>query len=337
MAIGSPSSPLGIRIVATAAYLPGAPVSSEDVDRWAKLKQGTCEKRLGIRSRHFAGDMLTSEMAVQAARKALAAANWVADDLDLIVSASAVMEQWIPTQGILIQRQLGLADKGTPVLDVNATCLSFLSALDVISYPLSVGRYRRVLVVSSEKPSQALDWEKLEVCGNFGDGAAAVLLEQDTSGESQILSALFEAWSEGARTCELRAGGTLIDVRRDFEAVRKGAVFQMDGIGAYKLAAKHFPKFIRKLMATANITLADVSAIVPHQASATALDHLRRLSRVPKDKIVDIYAEVGNQVSASMPVALHQAIEQGRLKRGDIALLVGTAAGITLGGMALRY
>jgi 3-oxoacyl-[acyl-carrier-protein] synthase-3 len=329
----------GIRIAATGAYRPGTPVLSASIDERMGAPAGTCEKRLGIRARHFAGTETTSSMAVEAARRALATANWRPEDLDIVVSASAVMEQWIPTQAVLVQQQLGLAERATPALDINATCLSFLAAFDTISYAMAAGRYRRVLIVSSDMPSRALDWNDVDICGNFGDGAAAVLLERDDATSSAILASRFEVHSEGAYLCEIRSGGTLLDLRDDPEAFGAGVTFRMDGEAAYRVAARHLPAFLKHLLAAAGagVTVGDLAAIVPHQASAAGLLHVRRLCRIPKHKMIDIFADHGNQVSASIPTALDAAVRSGHVRRGDVVLVAGTAAGITLGGMVLRY
>lgn len=326
----------GIRIAATAIYQPGSAVPSSAIDTRVGLTRGTCEKRLGISQRYFSNGETTSVMAVKASQDALATAGWSAEDLDLIVSASAVMEQWIPTQAVLVQQQLGLEKQGTPVLDVNATCLSFLAAFDTVSYAVASGRYRRVLIVSADVPSKALDWNDLDVCGNFGDGAAAVLIEYAPQSASGIMAAQFQTHSDGARLCEIKTGGTLVGLN-DMEKARAGALFRMEGPASYRLAAQHFPKFLQGLLKSAGLSISDVSVVVPHQASASALHHLRRLAHVPKQKLIDIFANHGNQVAASLPTALDHAIRSGRVQRGDVILLVGTAAGITLGGMLLRY
>lgn len=331
---------LSFAIRGSGSYLPGPPVFSNEIDHRAQVAEGTTERLLNIRYRHFAQNTTSSEMAAAAAREALEQASWAAEDLDLIVSACAVMEQPIPTQAVLVQRHLGLAGRGTPVLDINTTCLSFLSALDTVSYMLAAGRYRRVLIVSSEMPSRALDWSVLEVCGNFGDGAAAVVLERiatDGSGtEPGILAAHWETWSDGAYLCEVRTGGTLIDTQGDPEKVRASALFRMEGTSLYRTAARRFPAFLNTLLDKAGRALSDIDVVIPHQASAGAMDHLRHLVGVDRDRVVDIFQDHGNQVAASLPVALNHAFRQGRLAPGQTVLLVGTAAGVTLGGLVLK-
>lgn len=326
-----------VRIVSTGRYLPGAPIPSSEIDKRSKSGNGYTEKFLKIKKRHFVDKETSSEMAALAAEQALKTAGWNANDLDLIVSACAVMEQPIPSQSVLIQEKLGLGKSGKPVLDVNSTCLSFLAALDTVSYAISSGRYNRVLIVSSEIASRGLDWNDPVVCGNFGDGAAAVLLERDHSSKSNIVGAQFSTFSEGAKLCELRSGGTKIDIKNGYDELLKGATFEMDGTASYKLTLQHFPKFLSKLLNDCGTNKDKISLIVPHQASAKALHHLRKMVNISKEKIIDIFSDFGNQISVSIPMALHEAITSGRLKRGDEFLMVGTAAGITLGGMVLRY
>lgn len=326
-----------IRIVGTGSSLPKALIPSSEIDRRAAVEPGTTQARLHIETRYFCGEETSSGMAATAAENALNDAGLEALDLDLVISACAVMEQPIPTQGVLVQQKLGLAETGTPVLDVNATCLSFANALDTISYAMTAGRYRRVLIVSSEIASRGLDWNNLDVCGNFGDGAAAVILEVDQEKASGILSSQFRTYSDGARYCELRSGGTLIDAEAEPIRLLSNAKFKMDGTASYKLALKHIPDFISQLLRDSGLDLDDIQLIVPHQASALSLQHLKRMLNFPRERIVDIFSEFGNQISASLPMALHRAIKDNRLKRGDPFMLLGTSAGISLGGLVMKY
>lgn len=328
-------APRPIRIVSSGCYLPDQCITSDEVDQRAGQPKGTTQKVTGITRRYFAGTQTSSQMAAKAAHDALERGGLGPSDLDLIVSACAIMEQPIPTQSVLIQQQLGLT--GTAVLDINATCLSFLSAFDTVSYLLTSGRYKRALIVSSEIPSRGLDWTRPEICGNFGDGAAAVIVEQATDTTSAILGAHFETYSEGASFNELQSGGTGRDIHKDLQHFLDGAVFKMNGPASYKLATKLYPKFLKKTLAISGCALNDLDLVIPHQASLDALDRLVRLTRAAPDKVVNIIKDHGNQISVSIPMALHHAIASGQLHRGDTALLTGTAAGLSLGAMVVRY
>lgn len=323
-----------LRIVGSGICLPNDPVSSLEIDRRLSLADQTTESTLGIRYRHFANDITSTEMAQQASIEAIETAGWELKDIDLVLSACAVMEQPIPPQSVLIHESLGL--RATQAFDINSTCLSFLTALDVAWNMMKGGSHRRVLIVSSEIASRGLDWSRLEICGNFGDGAAAIALEAGNGAENGVLASHFETWSEGARACQFRAGGTLIDPTREPERVIEEAIFKMDGRTAYKMTAKLFPAFLDKLLAKAGLEITNIDLVIPHQASAHALEHLRKISRVPRERLMDIFATHGNQIAASIPTALHHALVQKRAKPGMKILLTGTAAGIGLGGMVLQ-
>jgi 3-oxoacyl-[acyl-carrier-protein] synthase-3 len=170
----------------------------------------------------------------------------------------------------------------------------------------------------------------------FGDGAAAVAVEA-AGGRSAMLGFRMETYGDGADLCRLEAGGARVRPNPDLDAFLAAASFRMDGPGVFKATARRFPRFLDRLMKGSGVSLADLAVIAPHQASAAALEHLRRSVQSSADKVIDIFADHGNQIAASMPSALHHAIASGRLQRGDLALLVGTAAGVSLAGAVIRY
>ncbi|UXI67124.1 beta-ketoacyl-ACP synthase 3 [Tahibacter amnicola] len=332
------TAPLPIRILGTGEYTPAVRVASHELDaRWGR-PQGWTFRHSGISHRHYAGpDETTSSMAALAARSALAAAGLTASDMDCIVSASSVMEQAIPCTAVLVQRRLGLEGSGIPAFDINATCLGFLAALDTVGAALAIGRYRRVLVVCGEMASAGLRADDPETAMLFGDGAAAVVLGRDGGGESQVLNVRLETYSEGADLCQVRAGGTRLkpsDGRDDF---LEGAYFEMNGRATYRLAAQRFPAFVDRLLGDAGVTCAQLRQIVPHQASAKALAHMEAALKLPAETFVRVLATRGNQMAASIPIALHHAISSGKIARGDLVALLGTGAGLSFGGAVLRY
>jgi len=325
------------RIQGSGAVQPHGFVASEEIDRRIGRDAGWTESNFAIATRAVACAAETSSsMGAEAACGALAAAGWRAEDLDVIVGACGVMEQPIPGTATLIQRRLGLGTSGVPAFDVNATCLSFLVALDLVSLGFAAGRWRKALVVSADIASAALDFGDPEASVIFGDGAAAVAVEADESA-SAILGFRMETYGEGAELCRLEAGGTRLRPHDNLDAFLDSSRFRMDGPGVFMAAARRFPRFAARLLKSAGVRAADIDLVIPHQASAAALEHLRRAFPTEGDRVVDIFTNHGNQIAASMPSALHHAIASGRLARGDTAFLVGTAAGVSLAGAVIRY
>lgn len=331
--------PIPIRIAGTGAYLPSQKICSTEFDqRWGK-DDGWTSRQCGVHQRHIANpEETSSSMATLASKAALSAAGINADDLDCVVSACSVMEQVIPCLASQVQHKLGLGESGIPAFDINATCLSFLVALDQIACAMALGRYRHVLIVSSEKPSIGLNPSDHTTAPLFGDGAAAVVLEatNDTTG-SALLSSLINTYGIGGEYCRFRAGGTGFWSSSSGITIAESAHFEMDGRSLYRLAARYFPSFLKKLLNRTNITLDELRLIIPHQASGRALDHLQKILRFGPDRLVRIIEKQGNQVAASLPSALHNAVSSGRLKRGDLFAMLGTGAGMSIGGAILRF
>lgn len=333
------SKPIPLRILGTGEHIPADCIESQTLDaRWSK-RPGWTLKHAGIKRRYYAAaHETTSSMGAMAARIALAAAGMQANELDCIVSACSVMEQAIPCTGVLIQRELGLQESGIPAFDINATCLSFIAALDLLSNAIAMGRYRRVLIVSSEIASAGLRSDDAETAMLFGDGAAAVVLGgTDEADGAELLGTHFETFSAGADLCQVRSGGTRIRPRTDMAAFLRGACFEMQGRATYRMAAQRLPRFLDRLFERAQVKLAELRCIVPHQASAKGLAHLEAALKLPSDMLVKVLAMRGNQMAASIPVTLHHAIASGRVQRGDLMALVGSGAGLSFGGAVLRY
>jgi 3-oxoacyl-[acyl-carrier-protein] synthase III len=177
----------------------------------------------------------------------------------------------------------------------------------------------------------------LEAAGIFGDGAAAAVLGPADGTDSAVLGAAFATYSEGAHTCEIPGGGSRHLPARTDEDLLSLMKFQMNGPAVFRLASAHLPGLLESLLAGCAMTMSEVPLVVPHQASHHAMSYLRRRFHLSRDRVVDIYADRGNQVSASLPSALHEAVVSGRLQRGQRALLVGTGAGLNMGGIILCY
>jgi 3-oxoacyl-[acyl-carrier-protein] synthase-3 len=341
LAVHPPAVPAGLRpLRLLGSGVAGAleALTSSTLDARLGLPAGSVEKRSGVRVRGVETRRSAAELGAAAAREALAAAALELADVDLLMAASATMDQAMPCNAALIHRELGPAARGLPAFDVGASCLGFLVALDTAAALIAAGRYRRVLIVAADIASCGLDWSHLEASAIFGDGAAAFVVDGDgaTTAPAGLLAAAFATYSEGAHFCEIRGGGSRYHPSRIDEPFAPLARFRMDGQAVFRLAARHLDAFIDALLARAGLDRGAIDLVVPHQASRHGLDFLRRLLRLPAARIVDIFTTHGNQVAASLPSALHAARAGGRLQAGMNVLLIGTGAGVSFGGLVLR-
>jgi 3-oxoacyl-[acyl-carrier-protein] synthase III len=320
------------------AYAPREHRPSQALDTVFGQPSGWTEARFGIASRGVAApDETTSMMGAEAARRALAMARWEPGDIDVLIGACGVMEQPIPGASVLIQEALGLGQSGVWAFDVNQTCLSFVTALDVAAMGFAAGRFRRALIVSSDIPSCGLDWDTPASAAIFGDGAAAVCVEAGVDSRGPALLARgFETYGSGKDLASVRSGGTRVRLDDGLEAFSEGARFRMDPFGIFKAASRTLPALIDRVLGEAGLTRESVDVIVGHQASRPAIEHARRLMGGDPERVVDIFATRGNQIAASLPTVLVEAQATGRLGPGKTVLLLGTAAGISLAAMVLR-
>jgi len=326
-----------VAILGSGHALPERIITSAGLDVELGLTAGSVARISGVVQRHVATTAETAaSLGAIAARNALLASGLELDQIDLIACASGTMDQGMPCNAALLHRELGLGQSGIPAMDINASCLGFIAALDILSWPLIAGRYRHILLVCSDIASCGLDWQHVEVCGIFGDGAAAVVLGVSDGGAKIIASSL-KTFSEGAHLCQIPAGGSRYHPRRIDTPFEPLTSFSMQGKGVFRLAAKHLPTLRDELLIQAGLTQAQIDWVIPHQASQQAMQHAtRRLGFDPK-KVIDIFAHHGNQVAASLPTALDIAIRDQRIQRGQRLMLIGTGAGLSLGGIVLEY
>jgi 3-oxoacyl-[acyl-carrier-protein] synthase III len=322
----------------TGLGLPDQKVTSDALDRERGYSSGWLEANCGVRERFVCGGETQDDLAVRAATEAIAEAGISPASIDLLIFASAVPKQSIPATAPLIARRLGVPSGRCATFDINSTCLSFLSGFDVATAMLASGRCRCALIVSSEIASRALPWlTDPATAGLFGDGAGAAILTAPQPNETSHTRAIrFETHHEGYEACQLVAGGTGIDFHKEPERFAAGSFFQMNGRELFRLAASRFPLFVERLLASAAWTHEDVDVVVPHQASPLALAHLVKRCGFGRDKIIDIVATHGNQVAASIPIALHVARRQERIGKGSKIVLLGTSAGVSFGGAAIE-
>ena len=316
------------RITGTGSYLPGAPVSNDDlVARGIETSDEWIADRTGIRSRHFAADdEKSSDLALHACRHALEASGRSAQDIDLIIVATSTPDMVFPSTACILQNKLG--NHSAVAFDVQAVCSGFVYALTIAEKFIRSGSHKCALVVGSEVFSRILDWNDRGTCVLFGDGAGAVVLE--ASDEPGILSSA------------LHADGRYHDILSVPGHVSGGAVsgtplLQMDGQAVFKFAVRVLGDTAVELMDAAGLPMSALDWLVPHQANIRILQTTARRLDLPMEKIVITVASHGNTSAASVPLALDTAVRDGRIRKGQHVMLEGVGGGFTWGGLLLRF
>ena len=273
------------------------------------------------------------DLAEVAIQRALEKANLKIEDIDCLVSASAVGVQPIPCTAALIHERVA---KGLsiPAMDINTTCTSFISALSTMSYLIEAGEYRRVLIVSSEVGSLGLNPKQKESFELFSDGAAAFIF-QSSDKDKGVIASLQRAWSEGAHDTEIRGGLTSYQPKEYSEETKTNFMFDMKGKKILLLSARVIPEMFQEFQEKSGISKDAVDYIIPHQASR-ALPLVMGKLGVDEDKYLNLVTDYGNMVSVAVPFGLAYALDHGYVKEGDTIFLMGTAAGMTVNMLALK-
>lgn len=325
-----------ISILGTGFAVPGKVLAAAALDEHLGLSRGESERVTGIRQRHVTVGETASQLAAQACQAALKAAGIRWEEVDCLVCASATMDQALPYNAAMLHAELGVHPKRITTLDVGASCLSFLQALDLTSFALEAGRFDTVLIASADISTFTTDLHSLRDNGIFGDGAAAAVLRRTPAGRSsRILASRSMTLPEGVDLCQIRSGGSRWH-RRGFPG-HSEALFEMKGRQLFALVGRQLPAFVDDLLAEAGVDQKDIALLIPHQASRQALDHVAKMLGFDDGRMVDVFGEFGNQVGASLPTALHFAIQRHGLQRGQKALLLGSGAGVSVGGIVFEY
>lgn len=320
---------MGMRLVACGMAVPD---SIQTADQLAPLIGRSSQwiiNRCGVRNRRTGPPELGSpQLAARAARLALAGQG----DPDLILYAGAVKHQAVPDTSVFVSRELGF--EGVPSFSIDATCLSFLVAFHTAEAFISAGRYRRILICSADVGSRARNMTDPESAGLLGDGAAAVLVEKSND-PHEILFYAMKTWPSAASLAEIRGGGTRM-VMENLQDEPGVNVFNMDGRRLLKLLHPRVSAMVDSCCEHAKVSVNEVDLILPHQTSRAGFLLLQRIG-LPQEKTINILEDYGNCVAAAMPMALATALESGRLRRGNLVLFIGSAAGASVGAMLVRW
>ncbi len=325
---------MGSRIVATGRALPRTAVSNQDLERFMDTSDEWIRTRTGIGCRYTlrSGESL-AEIATQASRSALERAGMKAGDLDAIIVGTVSSEYTFPSFACQIQTQLG-ADF-IPAFDVAAACSGFVYALSVADSSMRAGDFRRVLVVGADALSTFVDWTDRRTAVLFGDGAGAAVLVSDP-GNRGVLGSLLRASGKHWDLLSCRAPGvrgTLdSEVRRDADDAIK-----MKGPELFKIAVKSMEEVSRQVAERAGVKIEDVNLVVGHQANRRIISAVAERLGLPQEKVFINIDRYGNTSAASVPIALDEAVEQGRIREGDLVMLNACGGGLTWGANLLRW
>jgi 3-oxoacyl-[acyl-carrier-protein] synthase-3 len=327
---------LPLKIIGFGRYLPTRIVPSSELERICNLPAGWVERRNGVRERRWVTNETSSYMAAEAAREALDEASLRPDQLSLIINASGTAEQAIPDTGALIQRQLGLGKSGIPAMTVHNTCLSFIAAMDVAANYLGSGRYENILIASADVASCGINPREPESASLVGDAAAAVVVTRSGAGDkSMIHNAHLKTYGDGAYLTAIMGGGSGRHPAKPNHNPEDD-LFHMDGPAVLRMVRGIASDYLEELSPGLSKSLVDIDVVVPHQASKVGLMMLTRFGW-PEAKIMSTLEWLGNCVAASIPSTLYQAVRDGKIQRGNKVLLVGTGAGLSIGGMVLTF
>lgn len=323
--------------------LPAHKVDNYELSQRAGIDYTKIDQRCGVLTRHFAdraAGETAPELGARAARDALAQAGCTMADIDLIISASGTSHQFIPDQAVFIQRALGAGRSGITCFSVHTSCLSFLTGLDIAASHLTTGRYKRILLVTSEVASAGLNLKDPESGPLFGDAAVAAVLrsplpDDPISPTAGIHRCLFETYGDDADLTSVPGSGTNLPAN-DPATPREASLFRMSGRGLLRRALQYIPPFIEHFYPEASQDPEDATIYVLHQASRAGFQLVDSLG-FPEARVVRTLEEYGNCVAASLPLTLMKAVETGKLKRGQKAVMMGTAAGVTYGGVLLTF
>jgi len=317
-----------LMIQKTAMYAPPRIETAEELAPLIGKSAEWIRSRTGVERRHICEEPL-EVFAAHAAREALGG-----ETPDLLIYASASPRQLIPDTSVFVARELGLV--GLACHTVHATCLSFLVALHTAGAYLTSGSYRKILIVTAEISSGSRRLSEPESAAILGDGAGAALLALTPSDQhSALLAYQFVTFPEAADLAEFAGAGTRHHPNAH-STNKEHNTFTMKGPKIYRFAVSRVGALIDEVLASLNLNISDIHIVIPHQASGPGLEALG-FCGIPKEKVVNIVSEYGNCIAASIPMALAVANQNGQLRRGDLVMLIGTGAGLSLGIAILRW
>lgn len=325
---------LNLKIAGTGSFLPEKTLSNLDLEKMVETNDAWIVERTGIRQRHIANpEHATSDLALVAAQRALEMAQTDPKELDMIIVGTATADQPLPSTAAVLQDRLGARNVFS--FDLSAACTGFIYSLSIANQYIKTGARKKILVVGAETLSRIVNFKDRETCILFGDGAGAVVVEPSNDG-AKILSE--HLYADGALNylLEIPGGGSRIPISQrvldeNLQYVR------MRGKEIFKNAVRTMAMCCNEALETNKLSIEDIDWIVPHQANLRIIEALAKNVGVPMSKVVVNVDRTGNTSAATVPIALDEAVRDGRIKRGQLVLVAAFGAGLTSGSILLRF
>ena len=325
---------MGVKILGVGSYLPGKVLTNFDLEKMVDTSDEWIRTRTGIQIRHIAADdEATSDLVVQAAREAIANAAIQADDIDTIIVATVTPDHLFPSTAAIVQAALHL--RAVPALDISAACSGFIYGLILANGLLKTSTSKCVLLVGAETLTKITDWQDRNTCVLFGDGAGAVVLKlaQD---DSDILAYDWHADGSLGELLIQPAGGTRMPATT--ETVEKRLHYiKMQGREVFKHAVRCMSESATRVLELAGVGADKLRLFIPHQANIRIIEAVRERLGLPQDKVMVTIHKHANVSAASIPLALYDAVKEGKIDRGDLVLLTAFGGGFTWGSVLLRW
>lgn len=323
-------------ILGTGAYAPSRVLSNEELSKTVDTSDEWIRTRTGIRERRIAAaDEHTSDMGVQASIAALADAGLTPADIDLLIVATITPDYPMPAAACVIQQKLGLRTD-VACFDLNAACSGFVYALDTGCAMLSSGRYRHALIIGVEKLSSIVDWQDRTTCVLFGDGAGAAVVGLSDVPDIGLLGTKLGAYGESVDLLWITHGGCSHPTTTESIAARDHCI-KMKGKEVFKLAVRAMDEAARDILEQHKVTADQIALVIPHQANLRIIESISQYLELPMERFFVNVDRYGNTSAASIPIALDEARRSGRIKRGDLTLLVAFGAGLTYASALIRW
>ena len=330
-----PRNSVRAKISAVGTYVPPRLLTNADLERMVATNDAWITERTGIRQRHIVDKgTATSDLAVEAARDCLAKRGVEPGEVEAIIVATVTPDMLFPSTACIVQDKLRA--KGAWGFDLSAACSGFPYALQVGAKLVESGAHKKVLVIGADVMSSIIDYTDRATCVIFGDGAGAVLIEPCSGEEVGLVDFLHEVDGSGAVSLNMPAGGSALPASHETVDKRQHYVHQ-DGGTVYKFAVRKMAEVSETLLTRNGVTGADLGCFIPHQANRRIiLATAERLGMAEESVVINI-DRFGNTTAATIPLAMNTAIEEGRLKKGDLVLLASVGAGFTVGATLLRW